>query len=218
MDARPQSGTEHGCCERCESDAVRPARGGSGVVWLQWVTIGWMTVECGVALVSALRAHSVALLAFGADSLVELLSASVVLMQYLPGVRLRGETAERAAAVLLVALAVAVVLIAALTFHHGAETSVSGMAITGLALVFMPLLAWMKRRYARATGDGALAADATQSATCAYLAAVTLIGLGVNAAWHIGWVDSVAALAAVPVVLLEARRTWRGEGCHCASG
>ncbi|HXU25139.1 MAG TPA: hypothetical protein VN697_14015, partial [Tepidiformaceae bacterium] len=95
--------------------------------------------------------------------------------------------------------------------------SCSGMAITALALVLMPLLAWMKRAYARTTGDAALAADATQSATCAYLAAVTLAGLAVNAVWHITWIDSVAALAAVPVVLIEARRTWRGEGCGCAA-
>ncbi|HET6169095.1 MAG TPA: cation transporter, partial [Terracidiphilus sp.] len=67
-------------------------------------------MECAVALVSASRARSVALLAFGADSFVELLSASVVLMQYLPGVRLRSEVAERAAAVLLYGLAAAVVL------------------------------------------------------------------------------------------------------------
>jgi Co/Zn/Cd efflux system component len=215
MEAESQTGADHGCCDTCQAQAAPMAS--RRVFWLQWLTIGWMVLECAVALVSASRARSVALLAFGADSFVELLSASVVLMQYLPGVKLRGEVAERAAAVLLYALAAAVALIAALSFRHGAETSLSGMAITALALVFMPLLAWMKRRYARATGDAALRADAAQSATCAYLAAVTLAGLAVNAAWHITWVDSVAALAAIPVVLVEARRTWRGEGCNCAA-
>jgi hypothetical protein len=215
MDSQSQSGVNHACCDACQT---KPSRTASGhILWLQWLTIGWMVVECAIALVSAARAHSVALLVFGADSFVELLSASVVLMQYLPGVRLRGEIAERAAAVLLYALAAIVGLIAAVTFHNRAETSCSGMAITALALVFMPLLAWMKRTYARRTGDAALAADATQSATCAYLAAVTLAGLAVNAVWHITWIDSVAALAAVPIVLIEARRTWRGEGCGCAA-
>jgi len=214
MDSQSHSGVNHACCDSCQTE--NPGTGSAHILWLQWLTIGWMVVECAVALVSAVRAHSVALLAFGADSLVELLSASVVLMQYLPRVRLRAEIAERAAAVLLFALAAVVALIAALTFRNRTETSCSGMAITALALVFMPLLAWMKRASARKTGNAALAADATQSATCAYLAAVTLAGLAVNAVWHITWVDSVAALAAVPVVLVEARRTWRGEGCGCA--
>jgi divalent metal cation (Fe/Co/Zn/Cd) transporter len=90
-----------------------------------------------------------------------------------------------------------------------------GIAITALALVVMPVLAWMKRRQARVLNNPALAADATQSATCAYLAAVTLAGLAINAAWHVAWVDSMAALAAVPILIVEGRRTWRGEGCGC---
>jgi hypothetical protein len=60
-----------------------------------------------------------------------------------------------------------------------------------------------------------LAADATQSATCAYLAAVTLTGLVIFALWHISWVDTVAALAAVPILVVEGRRAWRGQGCGC---
>jgi len=65
------------------------------------------------------------------------------------------------------------------------------------------------------TLDKALAADATQSATCAYLAAVTLAGLLIFAVWHIAWVDTVAALAAIPILVVEGRRAWRGEGCGC---
>jgi len=63
--------------------------------------------------------------------------------------------------------------------------------------------------------NSALAADATQSATCAYLAAITLLGLVVFALWRITWVDSIAALAAVPILIVEGRRAWRGEGCVC---
>jgi hypothetical protein len=62
----------------------------------------------------------------------------------------------------------------------------------------MPLIAWGKRRVAKATNNRAMAADAVQSATCAYLAALTITGLGINALFHIHWVDSAAALAAVP--------------------
>jgi hypothetical protein len=60
-----------------------------------------------------------------------------------------------------------------------------------------------------------LAADATQSATCAYLAAITLAGLGIFAAWRVMWVDTIAALAAVPILIVEGRRTWWGQGCAC---
>jgi divalent metal cation (Fe/Co/Zn/Cd) transporter len=76
-------------------------------------------------------------------------------------------------------------------------------------------LAWMKRREARRINNRALAADATQSATCAYLAGVTLAGLLIFAVWHIRWVDTVAALAAIPILLIEGRRTWQGESCGC---
>lgn len=206
-----------GCCDSCTvrvEPAARPSLPRS-IAWLQTITIGWMLVECGVALTAAFNSHSVALLAFGSDSLVELFSAFIVLAQFFPRFRLRKDHAERAAAVLLFVLAATVACIAALSFHGRTEASGAGIAITAAALVVMPALAWMKRREARARGDGALAADATQSATCAYLAAVTLVGLGANAIWHTGWVDPAAALAAVPILIVEGVRTWRGEGCGC---
>lgn len=193
----------------------RPVLTGA-VAWLQGITLAWMVLECGVSLVAAARAHSVALLAFGSDSLIELLSAGVVLLQYGSRIRLKKDAADRAAAVLLFMLAAVVVCLAGLRFRGAVETSRLGIAITALALVVMPVLAAMKRGQARRTGNTALAADATQSATCAYLAAVTLAGLGINALWHLSWVDPVAALAAAPILVVEGRRTWRGEGCGCA--
>jgi divalent metal cation (Fe/Co/Zn/Cd) transporter len=90
-----------------------------------------------------------------------------------------------------------------------------GIAITALALVAMPVLAGLKRRQARVLNNRALAADATQSATCAYLAGITLAGLLTYTVWRITWVDTVAALAAVPILIVEGRRTWRGQGCGC---
>jgi divalent metal cation (Fe/Co/Zn/Cd) transporter len=79
----------------------------------------------------------------------------------------------------------------------------------------MPVLAWRKRTFARSTGNTALAADAVQSATCAYLAAITLFGLAANALFRVQWVDSVAALIAVPLLVREANAAMRGEGCAC---
>jgi divalent metal cation (Fe/Co/Zn/Cd) transporter len=207
---RSQEKSENACCDHCEAPAL-PRQ----VAWLQWITMAWMAFECGASLWAAARARSVALLAFGTDSLIEMLSAAVVLMQFLPRFPLRKEHADRAAAVLLFLLAGAVVLIAVLARSVPVEASGLGIAVTVLALVAMPVLARLKRRQALAMNNRALAADATQSATCAYLAGVTLVGLAINAVWHVRWVDTVAALVAVPILVTEGRRAWRGEACGC---
>jgi divalent metal cation (Fe/Co/Zn/Cd) transporter len=186
------------------------------VAWLQSITLTWMALECGASLWGAAHGHSVALLAFGVDSLVEMLSATVVLLQFVPRFPLKKEHADRASAVLLFLLAAVVVCIAWLGRARPMETSCVGIGVTALALVVMPMLAWMKRRQALRMNNRALVADATQSATCAYLAGVTLAGLAVYAVWQIRWVDTVAALAAVPILIFEGRRAWRGDGCGCA--
>jgi divalent metal cation (Fe/Co/Zn/Cd) transporter len=79
----------------------------------------------------------------------------------------------------------------------------------------MPILARMKRNAAVRTGNKALRADAVQSATCAYLAALTLAGLLLRSAFGIHWLDQVAALVAVPILIVEARRAREGQACGC---
>jgi divalent metal cation (Fe/Co/Zn/Cd) transporter len=194
--------------------AARPSR---TVLWLQLVTLAWMLVECGVSLYAAKMAHSAALLAFGSDSLVELMSASLVLAQCIPDIAITERRANRIAGGLLflLALVVAAVAIGSLALRAKPETSPIGMAITVAALLAMPVLAWLKRREARRTHHPALAADAVQSATCAYLAGITLVGLAINAVFHIAWIDSAAALLAVPILLCEGRSAWRGHTCAC---
>jgi divalent metal cation (Fe/Co/Zn/Cd) transporter len=157
------------------------------------------------------------MLAFGSDSLIELLSASVVLLQFVPAIRISERKATRAAALLLYLLAGAVVGIAVVSLVRGfrPETSVSGIAITIAALIVMPILATLKRREARRTGNAALAADAVQSATCAYLALTALAGVSINALWHVPWIDPAAALVAVPFLIQEGRLAWRGHACGC---
>lgn len=196
-------------CECCEVPGDPIQR----VYWLQGVTICWMLLECGVSLWAALQARSLALFVFGADSLVELLSAAVVLLQFVPRFAISKHVAERTSAVLLYLLAAAVICIGFVSWNSPRETSFLGLAITAAALIAMPVLAWLKRKQALKLKNRALAADATQSATCAYLAGVTLAGLAGFAIWHIGWIDTIAALAAVPIVILEGLRTWQGEGC-----
>jgi divalent metal cation (Fe/Co/Zn/Cd) transporter len=192
-------------------------RADSSVFWLQSITLGWMLLECAISLSAARTAHSPVLLAFGSDSLVELLSATVVLLAAISRFRIAPERASRWAGVLLFALAGIVGLIALLALVKGvsSQTSKLGIAITGAALIVMPMLAWRKRRLAHSTGNRALAADAVQSATCAWLAAATLPGLLTDALFHLRWVDSVAALAVLPILIVEGRRAWRGEACGC---
>ena len=164
-----------------------------------------MLIECAVALWAAARAHSPALLAFGFDSFVELLSASLVRACACSPLPLQPRRIDIAAGALLFILAAVVALtsVLALAGRFNPRPVRSGIAITLAALIVMPLLAWQKRKLARRTGNNALAADAVQSATCAYLALVALAGLALNAAFHIAWADPLAALAAVPILILE---------------
>ena len=195
----------------------RPAASRSTIIWLQGITLAWMLVECGVALYAASAARSPAMLAFGSDSLIELASASVVLFQYVPTVRISEQKAARMAAALLYLLAIAVagIAVTSLVLGHHPETSMSGIVITVAALVAMPVLSRLKRREARRSGNAALAADAVQSATCAYLALIALAGVSLNALCHISWVDPAAALVAVPFLIREAGSAWRGQACGC---
>ena len=187
------------------------------VFWLQGVTLAWMFVEFGVSAYAATTAHSPAMLAFGSDSLVELMSAAVVLLQWIPSMSISERKATRTASVLLFVLALVVVgaAVTSLTLRLRPETSRAGIGITIAALLAMPVLAWLKRREAYRSGNVALAADATQSATCAYLALIALTGLAVNAYFHIAWFDAVAALVAVPILVEEGRSAWQGQTCGC---
>lgn len=194
-----------------------PARMDRSVMWLQSITLGWMLIECAGAIFAAIRSHSVALLAFGSDSLVELFSATIVLLQFTHIFRISRERAARIAGGLLFMLAGVVGLIAlvAMVGTVKADRSLLGISITAGALLIMPMLAWLKRRKAIETGDRALAADAVQSATCAYLAAITLAALCLQAFFSSRWLDPVAALCAIPILIVEGRRAFRGESCGC---
>ena len=187
------------------------------VLWIQGVTLAWMLVEFAVSAYAAATAHSPAMLAFGSDSLVELLSATVVLLQWIPSMSISERRASRTAGSLLFVLAfvVAAIAVASLALRFRPATSYGGIAITIAALIAMPVLAFLKRREARRSKNAALAADAVQSATCAYLALIALAGLAINAAFQVAWFDSVAALVAVPVLVMEGRSAWQGRACGC---
>ena len=205
------------CAMPSQPAFARPSRPSAIALWLQGVTLAWMLVELGVSAYAAVTARSPAMMAFGSDSLVELLSAVVVLLQWIPKMPISERRAHRAAAELLFVLALVVGLIAlgSLVLRLQPETSRAGIGITIAALIAMPVLATLKRREARRSQNAALAADAVQSATCAYIALISLAGLALNAAFHIPWFDSLAALLAIPILIKEGKSAWKGQGCAC---
>ena len=178
-----------------------------------------MTVETAVSLAAAWMARSPALLAFGEDSAIELLSAIVVLWRFRAHAdqQQSEKRATRIAAVLLFMLAayVAVVSVMTLLGHSEAKTTYLGIAILIAAASIMPWLAKEKRKLSAVTGSAALRADAAESALCAYLSLVALVGLGVNAIWHVTWADPVAALLIVPIILREGWEAMRGKARRC---
>jgi divalent metal cation (Fe/Co/Zn/Cd) transporter len=185
---------------------------------VQTLTVAWMSVEAVVSIFAAWRARSPALLAFGGDSAIELLSAVVVLLRFCTTAHENPEKrAARVAGGLLFALAafVAVTSITSLLGYTEPEPTFLGIAILVAAAVIMPWLAKEKRRLSGATGSAALRADAAQSALCAYLSLIALAGLAINAIWHIKWADPIAALAILPLIVWESREAMRGKTCDC---
>jgi divalent metal cation (Fe/Co/Zn/Cd) transporter len=186
---------------------------------IQIITIGWMSIEAGVSLSAAWAARSPALLAFGGDSAIELLSATVVLWRFrTPLAHGSAErNASRMAGALLFALIAYVIVVSALSLlgHNAPRPSYAGIAILIAAAAIMPWLAMEKRKLSTAAGSAALRADAAQSGLCAYLSLIALLGLAVNALWHISWADPVAALAITPLMLWEAKEAIRGKACGC---
>jgi divalent metal cation (Fe/Co/Zn/Cd) transporter len=188
------------------------------ILQLQILTIVWMTVEAVVSLGTAWSSHSPALLAFGGDSLIELLSAAVVFWRF--RFTLGEARAARIAGGLLFALAGFVVLTSVLNFigYREAHRSLLGIGILLAAAVVMPWLAGQKRQLAVVTSSAALKADAAESSLCGYMAWIALAGLVVNAIWNKPWADPVAALALTPLILREAWEAVHSSrlGCQCS--
>jgi divalent metal cation (Fe/Co/Zn/Cd) transporter len=189
---------------------------------LSVLTIGWMTVEAGVAIVAALVARSVALLGFGLDSLIELASASTIMWLY-TGRRSGSDAAERRAqqlvAICFVALALYLAFDAIGTLVGGSHphTSWPGLAVAAGAIIVMPLLATAKGRMAAQLGSAATAGDAAQSWLCAIIAATVVASIIANAALGWWWLDAIAGLVIAGLAVREAREACAGEVCgECA--
>lgn len=189
------------------------------VLRLQMLTVVWMTIEVIIALAAAWTARSSALLGFGGDSAVELLSAIVVLWRFRPTSDL-GEQHERLAARvaggLLLVVAAFVILSSGLSLigYHEPRPSFAGIVLLIAAATGMPWLASQKRKLATRIASASLQADATESALCGYLSLIALAGLLVNAIFHASWADPVAALGLVPLIVREAWHAVRNSQ-HC---
>lgn len=181
---------------------------------LEYFTLGWDGLEAGVAIFAGLVAGSTALLGFGLDSLIEGTSGVILLWRLAAGEH-REQIALRlvGTSLLLLALYVLVESIESLLVGAAPGASYVGMALAASSLVVMPILAQRKRRLAAALNSKALHADSHQTDICAYLSALLLIGLGLNALWGWWWADPVAALLMVPLIGNEGMEALRGEKC-----
>ncbi len=189
---------------------------------LEWATIGWMSIEAGVAIGAGVAAGSLSLMAFGLDSVIELISAFVLIWRLSVELRRGEEFSERAehlaariGGALLFALAAYVVASAgwSLITGHGQQFSIAGLAVTAAAIPIMYVLARRKLKVAEAIGSRALRADAVESITCGYLAVVVVVGLIVELLTGLWWVDAATSLAIVWFVVKEGREAWAGEEC-----
>ena len=189
---------------------------------LAWAGTWWHLAEFAIALGAGLAAGSVALVAFGIDSLIELAAGGVIIW-LLAARRIDSQIAERRAQQLIAVtyglLASYVAVEATRTLIDGSHPgeSVVGIALAATTAPTMPLLAIAKRRVGSALGSHATASEGTQNMICAYLSVALLVGLGANALLGWWWADPVAALVIGGVAAREAVRSWRGESCSCCA-
>jgi divalent metal cation (Fe/Co/Zn/Cd) transporter len=186
---------------------------------LEYLTIGWNLLEGVVAIVSGLLAGSIALTGFGIDSFIESLSGGALLWRLHLDEPERRERAEAVALKLvgvsffLLAAYVGLDAVRALIMRESMEASYIGIALAALSLSVMPLLAKAKWRVAGEINSRALKADSRQTSICAYLSAILLAGLGLNALVGWWWADPVAALVMTPIIVKEGMEALRGESC-----
>jgi len=178
------------------------------------ITIGWNVVEAVVAIAAGAAASSAALIGFGLDSVVEVLSAAAVAWQF---TRREPERWERATvrtiglAFFALAAYVTVDAVLALAGVAPADHSPVGIGIAVASLLVMPALAWIESRTGRELGSASVRADARQLLLCVYLSAAVLVGLVLNALLGWAWADSVAALVVAALAVREGVEAWRGE-------
>lgn len=187
---------------------------------LEYLTIAYNTLEGVVAVAFGVLVGSIALIGFGFDSVIEVISGLALLWRLYGDAdeSKREEVEQRALRIVGVSFLIlaAYVLFDAgksLVQREAPKESVIGIVLAAVSLVVMPLLVRAKRRVARSIGSAALAADAQQTQLCTYLSAILLAGLVLNATFGWWWADPIAALVMVPIIVKEGLEAIRGEHC-----
>jgi cation diffusion facilitator family transporter len=186
-------------------------------LWLEYFTVGWNVIEGVVAIGAGIIAGSVALIGFGVDSSIEVISALGLLWRLRkagPEATVAEESgAERralyvvAATFFLLAAYITYEAVNSLLDQEAPDRSTVGLVLSVLSLVIMPALAWAKQRTGRQMGSRALVADAAETWVCSYLSLALLAGVGLHALFGWWWADPVGALAMLPVILWQGRET-----------
>jgi divalent metal cation (Fe/Co/Zn/Cd) transporter len=189
--------------------------------WIVTATIAYNLVEAVVAITAGAVASSAALVGFGLDSTIEVLSAAAVAWQFTRRDPERWEKGTlRVIAVAFFALAayVTVASVLALVGRVDVEHSTLGIVITALSVVIMPFLSVAERRAGRELGSATAIADSKQTLICTYLSAAVLVGLVVNSLFGWWWADAVAGLVIAAFAIREGTEAWRGDACATSVG
>jgi divalent metal cation (Fe/Co/Zn/Cd) transporter len=187
---------------------------------LAWGGNAWHLIEFGIAVGAGIVASSVALIGFGADSLIEFAAGSVIVWLFSGG-RGASERAERraqqliAASYFALALYIGVESLRDLAGGHHPATSWVGIGLAAFTAPTMPLLAGAKRRIGHKLNSSAAVSESNQNMICAYLSIALLVGLSLNAVAGWWWADPAAALVIGAVAVREGLESWRGESCEC---
>lgn len=187
---------------------------------LEYLTIGWNSLEAVVAVAAGLMAGSIALVGFGIDSVIEVSSGAILLWRLFSGEH-REQLALKLVGISFLALAAYIGFdaVKSLWLRELPEESYIGIAIAALSIIIMPLLARAKRRVAANINSRAMQADSRQTDICAYLSAILLVGLGLNAIFGWWWADPIAGLIMIPIIAKEGIEALQGktccnDGCH----
>ena len=191
------------------------------VRWIVGTTIGYNLIEAVVSVAAGAVASSAALIGFGLDSLVEVLSAAAIAWQFS---RKDPEQYEKvtlriiAFAFFALAAYVAANAVLSLAGVIRVEHSVAGIVITALSVVVMPFLSFIERRTGRELGSASVVTDSKQTLICTYLSAAVLIGLVLNGLFGWAWADSLAALVIGALAIREGIEAWHGDSCATSIG
>jgi divalent metal cation (Fe/Co/Zn/Cd) transporter len=182
---------------------------------LEYLTIIWNSLEGIIAVGAGILAGSIALVGFGIDSVIEVSSGAIILWRLVSGEH-REQLALKLVGVSFLALSayVAFDAVKSLWLIEPPEASYAGIALATLSVFVMPVLARAKRTVAAQLNSRAMHADSRQTDICAYLSAILLVGLVLNAIFGWWWADPVAALVMVPIITKEGLEAFRGETCN----